>query len=89
MAVLTPCPKQKTARRDGWFHWVREPDLNNPSTADATYYFNSSMQDGKYEVQRATGYGIAVVASNGDLLAGMGVASCSSYLSYNLVITYL
>lgn len=71
LAVRVPLPQ---ARQDGWFHWLREPDCNNPAVNEATWYFDGSMQDGKYEVLRATGFGVAVVSPDGDLIGyGRGV----------------
>jgi hypothetical protein len=55
-------------RQDGALHWQRQPDLNDPAVDEATWYFDGSMQEGKLEPLRATGFGLAVVSPNGDLL---------------------
>jgi len=65
LTVRVPAP---VARQDGHFEWLRAPDLNNPAIDEATWYFDGSMLDGKVDLLRATGFGIAITSSGGDLL---------------------
>ena len=44
------------------------PDLNDPAIDDATWYFDGAMFDGKVQLLRATGFGIAITSPEGDLL---------------------
>jgi hypothetical protein len=65
LTVRVPAP---VARHDGRFEWLRIPDLNDPAVDEATWYFDGSMLDGKVDLLRATGFGIAVTSPAGDLL---------------------
>ena len=65
MVMRVPAP---VIRQDGVFQWLCAPDLNDPALDDATWYFDGSMLEGKFELLRATGFGMAVTSSNGDLL---------------------
>ena len=49
--------------------WLLQPDFNKPEFDHATWYFDGSLLDGKTIILRATGFGIAIVSSEGDLLA--------------------
>jgi hypothetical protein len=63
--VRVPAPP---GRQDGRFEWIRAPDLNDPAINEATWYFDGSMLDGKVDLLRATGFGIAITSPEGDLL---------------------
>ena len=67
-ALLTITVPAPAARQDGRFEWLRLPDLNDPAIDDATWYFDGSMFDGKVQLLRATGFGIAITSPEGDLL---------------------
>jgi hypothetical protein len=65
LTVRVPAP---VASQDGRFEWLRAPDLNDPAIDEATWYFDGSMFDGKVDLLRATGFGIAITSPGGDLL---------------------
>ena len=56
-------------KQDGEFRWLLQPDFSSPEVGNATWYFDGSMLNGKWLPLRATGFGIAVVSSSGQLLA--------------------
>ena len=58
---------------DGTFQWIVPPTEDDPRHNNATWYCDGSMLSGKWQSLRATGFGIAVVSEQGDLLAyGLG-----------------
>ena len=68
MKIHTP-----TFAQLGDFRWIVEPSVEDPRVDFATWYCDGSMLNGKWKPLRVTGFGIAVVATVGDLLAyGMG-----------------
>jgi hypothetical protein len=59
--------------QQGEFTWLAEPDISDPRADQATWYCDGSMLHGKWKPLRVTGFGIAVVSQEGDLLAyGLG-----------------
>ena len=70
LAVRLP---PRSHHQDGQFAWLVAPDHNDPCLTNATWYCDGSMLNGKWQALRATGFGIAVVSLEGDLLAyGLG-----------------
>ena len=65
LTIRVPAP---VVRHDGRFEWLRAPDLNDPATDEATWYFDGSMLDGKVDLLRATGFSIVITSPGGDLL---------------------
>ena len=59
---------------EGSFTWLVQPDKNNPNLKHAVWYFDGSMLNGRWQELRATGFGVVVVSSAGDLL-GFGRGS--------------
>ena len=58
---------------EGEFKWIVGPDDADPGLSNATWYCDGSLLDGKWKPLRATGFGIALVTVEGDLLAyGLG-----------------
>ena len=53
----------------GDFTWIRAPCADDPRLDDAIWYFDGPMLYGCWQELRSTGFGIAVVAANGDLVA--------------------
>jgi hypothetical protein len=59
--------------QEGEFRWLKPLDQDDHRIDDATWYCDGSMLNGKWSELRVTGFGIAVVSSEGDLLAhGVG-----------------
>ena len=57
----------------GQFRRLLEADPHDQRLLDAVWYCDGSMLNGRWKALRATGFGIAVVAISGDLLAyGLG-----------------
>jgi len=57
---------------DGWWRWQMAPPANIPD--DARWYIDGSLIDGPRELTSRCGFGIAVVANDGRLIAcGLGV----------------
>ena len=57
---------------DEWFMWYREPPTTLPD--GARFYIDGSLFDGSISLFARTGYGVALVAVDGELLAfGAGV----------------
>ena len=60
-------------RQDGTFEWIRAPQAEGQVLDEATWYMDGSMLLGKWSQFRTTGFGLAVVSKDGDLLAfGLG-----------------
>ena len=55
-------------KQTGEFTWVKRPDLDHPAVDKAIWYFDGSMLNGKWIPLRATGFGVAVVSTRGQLL---------------------
>ncbi len=70
LRVPAPMPRQ-----EGLFEWLMPLDLANPQSDSATWHFDGSLLDGKIVSLRVTGFGIAITAENGDLLACSGSAT--------------
>jgi len=66
--LLVLCIPAPPTRQHGFLEWIRAIDPNNPALDEATWYFDGSMLDGKVDLIRATGFGLAVIGANGDLL---------------------
>jgi hypothetical protein len=75
LVLRLPAPPQRGV---GTFTWVVQPDESDPSFHDAVWYFDGSLLDGKWKPLRATGFGVAVVARDGQLL-GFGQGSPPSW----------
>ncbi len=59
----------QSLKPDGSFLWLLEPQFQHPDIDDAVWYFDGSMLNGRWVPLRATGFGIAIVAKGGKLLA--------------------
>ena len=59
--------------QDGTFQWPAPPSVYDPRLCNATWYCDGSLLDGRWKALRCAGFGIAVVSTQGDLLAhGLG-----------------
>ena len=66
LTIRVPAP---LSRQDGIFEWLIPLDQADPRSEHATWHFDGSLMDGKVVSLRVTGFGIAVTAEDGDLLA--------------------
>ena len=74
--VRLPAP---LVRNNGSFSWLLDP-LASDRLDDATWYCDGSLVLGKWTMFRTTGFGIAVVASDGELLGfGYGTSPTRIY----------
>ena len=55
-------------RQNGVFNLHAEPDWNNAALHDSVWYCDGSLLQGRLAALRTTGFGIAVVAADGQLL---------------------
>ena len=70
LLVLRLPPPDTTT--EGTFCWVVDP-TGHPQCDTAIWYFDGSMLNGKWKAMRVTGFGVAVVSTNGHLLGyGLG-----------------
>jgi len=58
----------QTYRRDGSFKWVLDPFATQRDLTAATWYTDGSMLGGAWTQLRATGFGLVVVDSSGELV---------------------
>ena len=59
--------------QEGRFQWLLPAQPNEPKLQEATWYFDGSMLHRQWKALRVTGFGVAVVSAEGDLLAyGLG-----------------
>ena len=65
---------------EGEFLWLVEPSPADSAAQDAIWYFDGSMLNGKWRPYRSTGFGIAVVTLEGDLI-GNGEGTPPSWCS--------
>ena len=71
LVLRLPTPPQ---RGDGTFRWLKEPAVDDPRVYEARWYFDGSLFEGKWKPFRATGFGVAVITPEGELL-GFGHGS--------------
>jgi len=64
LAINLPAP---APRHNGWFAWLTAPPDGDIS--EATWFIDGSAVDGPHNATISFGFGIAVIASNGQLLA--------------------
>ncbi len=77
LALKLPCSPW---RSDGSFEWLVEPRWHLASCDDATWYMDGSMLYGKWNAYRSTGFGIAVVSKEGEVL-GIALGRPPSWVS--------
>jgi len=56
-------------KQEGSFIWLLEPNFQRADIDQAVWYFDGSLLNGRWMPLRATGFGIAIVARDGKLLA--------------------
>jgi len=64
----------RTQYQHGKFKWLLEPSQDDPRCDTAVWYFDGSMLNGRWKELRATGFGVVVTSTDGDLLGfGQGL----------------
>ncbi len=66
LAALRLPPRPR--RQHGEFRWLRQPDDSDSELADAVWYCDGSLLNGRWKELRVTGFGIVVATREGRLL---------------------